>query len=375
MFRPLTITILLLAAAVGLRGDATSVAAGKHRAAKVTKRQPCTVVNGVPAVTFTLDEGTSTTPLAQPLSGVGYTFGLAALDVPNTLLAFHNSSLLISTDAGCSWTTLKSFEEGLFPPSLIAAPGGRAYAWSENRDFFMRHTASDDTALKSPVGAITGLGVDPRDGAHLRLAGDDGSLWESVDAGSTWSQLNTLRIGNGAPLIYKFVFDPANLDHIVAGTAVNGAFVTFDGGRNWMQAVGITKATANVFNLVISPADRNVVWAMGIDFADTDPDAHGRHIYRSTDGGLTYAPVIAEGPGVKLVNGPIMAAHPRNPDVLYFVFGTYFQGYGTDLFRYNAGTQMLTMTHSAWDDVDAIAFDPSDPSLIYLGLEVVRGVS
>jgi hypothetical protein len=77
---------------------------------------------------------------------------------------------------------------------------------------------------------------------------------------------------------------------------------------------------------------------------------------------------------VHLVNGPIMAAHPRNPDILYFVFGTYFQGYGTDLFRYNAVTRMLSVTHSQWDKIDAIAFDPNDPALMYLGLEVLQGV-
>jgi photosystem II stability/assembly factor-like uncharacterized protein len=374
MFRRLTITIMLLALVGAVRADELSAVVGKRRASKVTNRRPCSVVNGVPAVTFTLDEGATTTPLAQPLTGIGYTFGLVALDVPNTLLAFHNEALLMTTDAGCTWTTLKTFGEGLFPPDMIAAPGGRAYAWSPNRDFLMRHTPSDDTVLKSPDLAITGAGADPHDGAHLRIGGHEGLIWDSADAGATWKFVGGLRYPEGGPSIYKFVFDPANIDHVVAGTSVKGAFVSFDGGRNWTPATGLSKGNANVFNLVISPADPNVVWAMGIDLAESNPDANGRHIYRSTDGGLNYATVIDAAPDVHLVNGPTMAAHPRNPDILYFVFGTYFQGYGTDLFRYNAVTRMLSVTHSEWNKIDAIAFDPDDPALMYLGLEVLQGV-
>jgi hypothetical protein len=57
--------------------------------------------------------------------------------------------------------------------------------------------------------------------------------------------------------------------------------------------------------------------------------------------------------------------------VLYFVFGTYFPGYGTDLFRYDHATRALTLTHSDYDGIDAIAFSRRDPSVMYLGIEEV----
>jgi hypothetical protein len=57
--------------------------------------------------------------------------------------------------------------------------------------------------------------------------------------------------------------------------------------------------------------------------------------------------------------------------VMWFVFGTFTMGYGTDLFRYDLRTNELTMTHSDFHDINAVAFSPFDPSLVYVGLEYV----
>lgn len=78
--------------------------------------------------------------------------------------------------------------------------------------------------------------------------------------------------------------------------------------------------------------------------------------------------MVDEGPGVKLINGPLLVAHPTDADVLYFVFGTHFQGYGTDLFRFDAATRTLTLTHNGYDDINAITFAPADPRVMYLGI-------
>ena len=92
-----------------------------------------------------------------------------------------------------------------------------------------------------------------------------------------------------------------------------------------------------------------------------------------TNGGATFRAVVDDSAEVNLVNGPTMAAHPTDSDVLYFVFGTKFQGYGTDLFRYDAKKNRLSMTHNANHDINAIAFSPADARVMYLGLEVESG--
>jgi len=345
---------------------AIPLSAARHRAALPVSFPACAVVEGTPAVTFSRDGGRTVSAVSQMLTGVGYTFGLAALDA-RTLIAIHKQTLSISTDAGCTWHPVGdiAFDD---PPRIAAAGVDRAYIWGDGRAALARYSGGVVTNLKPPV-TIVGILAS---GNRVRVGGEDGTIWESVDGGESWSQVG-VRAFSGANLVYRAAFDPANFDHVLFGAASVGARVTFDGGKSYATPAGLTTGT-NVFNIVVSPADPNVVWAMGIDLAESDANvpSHGRHIYRSVDGGASFVPVVDEGNGVQLINGPVMAAHPTDPNVLYFVFGTYFDAYGTDLFRYDAASKLLTVSHFNYDDFDAIAFSPADPSVMYFGLEVVQ---
>jgi len=346
-------------------------AMARSRAVRPAPAYPqCSMVTGTGAVVFTHDHGRTLSPVAVPAAPISYTYGLTAMvDEPDTLMAWHRDDLLISTDGGCSWRVAATVPGADFPPSLTAAKGGRVYAWSENRLFLVRWDARGAQVLKCPA-PLVGLTADAANGERLRAGGVDGSLWESTDAGDSWTRLGSLGV---SPLVYRFAFDPQNLDHILAGTVAAGAHVSRDGGRTWIRATGIAAGDANVFQVLFSPVDPNRAWAMGIDDQESQQNhpSHGRHIYLSDDGGASYRRVIDENPAVKLVNGPTMAAHPTNRELLYFVFGTHFQGYGTDLFRYDAGSDVLTVTHSSKDDINAIAFSRRYPHLMYLGVETV----
>jgi hypothetical protein len=332
---------------------------------------PCSMITGNSAVTFTRNDGFTLAPFAVPPQPISYTFGVAAMiDDVDTLVAWHGDDLLISTNAGCSWRVAATVEGADFPPKLEPARGGRVYAWSENRLFFVRYDSRGAVKLRQPV-EFVGVGVDATNGEHLRAGGADGTLWESLDAGETWDPLGTKL---NAPLVYRFAFDPHDLDHIAVGAVTTGGSLSRDGGRNWTPIAGFGNSGANVFHLAFSPVDGNRVWAFAIDLqqSNTGDASHGRHIYLSDDGGSTFREAVDEAPGVKLVNGPTMAPHPTDRNVLYFIFGTYFNNYGTDLFRYDAASDQLTMTHSDLDDVNAIAFSRKDPNVMYLGVEAVN---
>jgi len=344
-------------------------AAPPRRAVPSAPFPPCASVSGSPGVTFSRDGGRTLAPVDQPLTGVAYTYGLAALDT-RTLLSAHNTTLARSTDAGCSWQVL-----GELPFSdlatITAAGSTRAYLWADNRDSLASYDNGQVTTLKPPV-AIVGLGVDRAMPDHVRIGGDDGTLWDSTDAGASWSQLGRLAL-TGPVLFYRVAFDPANLDHLVYGSSGAGAHVSFDAGRTFTQATNLGN-NFNAFSLQVSPADPNTVWAEGINMAESDANvpSHGRHIFLSRDGGRSFTPVLDEQPGLQLVNGATIAAHPTDPNVLYFVFGTYFQAYGTDLFRYDAAAKALRVAHFDYDDIDSIAFSPADPNVMYFGLESVK---
>lgn len=362
-----------LIAATLMIAAAVPAAAARRRASIPPLFPPCSMVTGTGAVTFSRDGGRSFAPNAEGRTSPSYTYGLAVLD-DGRVLAWHRNDLITSTDAGCSWRVVSSFSDWDFPPSITPAKGGRAYAWSDNRQFLVRYDSRGAVKLKSPD-VFVGLGVNPDDGTHLRAGSSTGQLWESHDAGDTWSTVGTRLSGAERDAIfYRFAFDPTDLDHVVAGMTVDGGYYTYDGGRTWRKSA-FGSDSVNVMNFAISPVRPENVWAMAIDMresAGTVPGG-GKHIYLSTDGGATFAKHVDASADVTIVNQPFMIADPKDADVLWFVFGTYFQGYGTDIYRVHALTDGVETRHNDFDDVNAIAFSPSDPSLMYIGIETERG--
>jgi hypothetical protein len=353
--RRIAVLLLLLTTAL------PSAAARRRAVRTLPQYPPCGMITGTAAVTFTHNAGATLAPSAENGRPLAYTYGLTTMiDEPDTLLAWHGNDLLTSTDAGCSWRVVASDTEWDFPPRITPARGGRAYIWSDNRRFLMRYDARGLAKLKPPADFV-GLGVDANNGDRLRGADNAGAIWESLDAGETWNAIGSLR--TNFPLFYRFVFDPNNLDHIVAGVMNEGAHVSRDGGVTWTRSTGLGNST-NVFELVFSPVDSSRVWAEGIDMAQSL-----RHIWVSSDGGTSFTPVVDESADVTLINGNIMAAHPTNRDVLYFVFGTHFFDYGTDLYRYDLSSRTLIVNHNDHDDFNSIAFSRRDPNLMYLGIE------
>ena len=347
----------------GSSGDDASSSSSGGQA--VWTAPDCATVTGTGAVTFTSDEGATLAPMDQQLQPVTYTFGLVALGQPGRLVAASGDEILMSDDAGCTWAVIGQVEGGT--PVLRGAGDTRAYGFVDNYPVLLRVDDDMVTPLTSPTAeGIVGLGVDPVDPDHLRLGDSAGQLWDSVDAGEHWIAQGVAAVA--APIVYRAFFDPADIDHVIFGVAVQGAWVTTNAGAAWTQSTGFGAGNANVFNLSISGADPYLVWAEGYDLANLE-DASARHVFRSEDGGLTFTAVVDADEAI-LYNGNHLFPHPTDPDVLYFVFGSNYEGYGTDIFRYDHGTETVTLTHNAWDDVAAIAFLPNDPSVMYFGLSV-----
>ncbi len=327
----------------------------------------CTSVTGTGAVTFTSDEGATLAPTGQPLSGTVYTKGLITLDVPNVVLAASGGWLLRSEDAGCTFSQLAALPSSVMV--LVKSVGERAYGYEDNGKPLVRIEGSTVTTLKAPADVI-GLGTDPTDPDRVRLGGSDGSLWDSTDGGATWDPLGSLPTDSGSLLAYRFAFDPNDLDHVLFGAATYGAFVSTNAGKSWASSTGLSPSgKANAFEIAVSPAGSQIVWLEGIDLEENLANAQneGRHIFRSNDAGVSFQRVVDHQPGVvTLSNGLPLVPHPTNPDIVYFEFGTYFSGYGTDLFKLDGTT--LTMTHNSYNDILAIAFSPADPGLMYLGI-------
>ncbi len=328
----------------------------------------CDLVTGTGAVTFSKDQGATLTPMDQQIVPVTYTWGLVALGKPGAMLAGSKDEILASADAGCSWHSIGPTPSGNAPAMTLRAAGDtRAYGFGDNDSTMVRVDDEVLVELTSPAGqdGIVGLGVDPGDPDHVRIGDSAGRLWDSSDAGLTWSQTGTPAFEGS--LAYRIVFDPHDIDHALVGTLAQGVRVSHDGGAVWTSATGLGAGNFNGFNLVVSPAQGDVVWVEGLDLGDPN-EATSRHIYRSDDGGLGFTAVV-DADDATLYNGNHLFAHPTDPDILYFVFGQNFGNYGTDLYRYDHAAATIDLTHNKWHD-SIVEFLPGDPSVMYLGLSI-----
>lgn len=364
---------LALVGAVAMTGlIAPSAGAAPHRHWESPR---CDVVTGDGSISFTRDNGRSIIPTSVAPRPVQYVFGLVPLSKPNTVLSVDSRGTIgSSTDAGCSWTPVGTVT-GLDVPRLTAGPRGEAYVWDQNGPALYRvdghrvsplPPVSDDTRA-----SVAALEVDRFLPRHVRAVLGDGTVRDSYDAGRTFR--TTAEPVHPDLFVYDASIDPVNLNHIVLGTMSEGVYTTWFGGRHWTQST--LGARVNGFSVAVSPANPFVVWAQGIDLAEHEAGvpSEGRHIYRSTDGGRTFHVAVDHKPGsVTLVNGALLAPSPADPNTVYFVFGTSFADYGTDLFRYDARHDTLTMEHNPQDDISSIAFNPKDSQVMYLGFGAER---
>lgn len=321
---------------------------------------PCSA--GSTLVTWTRDAGATLAPVAPGPDPNTYTWSLAIpADDPMTMLVENNGTVWRSTDAGCTFAAVGTFSETLW--SLSAAPDGRAWGYVVNGPKVVFIDGETITESNGPGDSLLGLAIDPTDATHIRVGAGRG-LYDRVGDGR-WTLLGEPPTEESA---YVWAFDPANIDHVVVGTTRDGVWTTRDGGGTWAHAGGF-EDKINIFAATWSPVDPDVVWAEGVDMDESDAGApsQGRHVWQSTDGGVSFTPVVDQGGDVVLTNGVPMTADPVDPGVVWFTFGSSFGGEGTWLYRYEAGT--VTSEHTAaWHGFPSLAFSPADPGLLYLAV-------
>lgn len=346
---------------------------------KAWKVPTCGLIKGLPSVSYTSDGGANWATGATFLPRGQGTFGIATLDAqPNTMLAESQGTIYRSTNGGCTWRSYGTV--GISPLKIAEAGGTVAYAWGfiYGSALWRLDAKANPRNRAVRLDDIPGADVltvrgDQANPDRVRVVGSNGQIYESLDGGaSKWGL-----IGSRAPvgvISYFASIDPANFDHVVIGEATGGVWTTFDGGASWTQASGLsaTGGPRNSFNGMISAADGNVVYVMSLDLDENQAGvpSRGRHIYRSEDGGLIFAPVVDQGGDIVLTNGPTMATDPTDSDLLYFSWGSRSQIGGVNLYRYDhASGQTSTTFSSDFFEIRALDFNPADTSVLYGGFE------
>ena len=272
----------------------------------------------------------------------GQTYGTSRVDVSGRIAAIavdpgNVNHILVGSAAGGIWESMD-----------------RGATWQPRTDF----------APTLTTGAIV---FDPVAPATVYCGTGEGNWWarlgagvlRSTDGGTTWSTIATAPfVGSG---FYDLIVDRANRNHLLAATT-NGLFESTNAGVNWTTRRGV-----RTWDLSMTPAG-----GPGAEVLAACSDG----VFRSTNGGTTWAAVAL--PGAPAAFDRLAVAHaPSNPAIAY-AFGA--AGGAARLWRRAAGGTWTAVappaglaTNQAWYDW-FLAVAPNTDARIYVaGIEVYRG--
>ena len=157
-----------------------------------------------------------------------------------------------------------------------------------------------DVAVFQPNPNIVWVGTGDRANRQSVSWGD--GIYKSTDAGKTWTNLG-LRTSKH---IARIVLHPSNPDiaHVAAQGSVWGAggergvYRTRDGGRTWERTLFVDDETGAT-DVAIDPSDPSVLYAATYQRRRSafgfDGGGPGSALWKSTDGGSTWAKVTGNG--------------------------------------------------------------------------------
>ncbi len=145
-----------------------------------------------------------------------------------------------------------------------------------------------------------------------------GGVWKTTDGGLTWRPVSDKQIKTSS--VGALAIAPSNPDVVYAGMGEtelrgnviqgDGVYKTTDAGKTW-TSMGLEKTTA-IARIRVHPANPDVVFvaALGNPYGP-NPE---RGVFRSKDGGKTWERVLFKDDRTGAID---LAMDPKNPDVLY----------------------------------------------------------
>lgn len=180
-------------------------------------------------------------------------------------------------------------------------------------------------------------------------------------AGSgNWSLLGPIAIPangtgqlNGNGRLTCVAFHPTDPNTFFVGAPAGGFWKTTDGGVSWTKHVtGLTRL--GISSIAIDYNNPNIIYIATGDRDGNDTPGYG--VWRSTDGGLTWAPRNT-GMGNRTINEILI--HPANPNILIAA------GSNQRIYRTTDGGASWTQSASLGNNPKDIAMHPTNPNIVY----------
>ena len=166
------------------------------------------------------------------------------------------------------------------------------------------------------AGRIADIAIDPKDESHYYVGVASGGVWETVNAGITFSPVFD---GQKVYSIGCITID-ANTGNLWVGTGENvggrhisygdGIYLSKDGGKSWHN-MGL-KTSEHISKIVVHPTNPDIVWVASQGPLWTKGGERG--IYMTTDGGKKWKRTLGDSDWTGATD---ILIDPRNPEVLY----------------------------------------------------------
>jgi photosystem II stability/assembly factor-like uncharacterized protein len=150
------------------------------------------------------------------------------------------------------------------------------------------------------------------------------------------------------------------------GTTGGGVMKTVDGGLSW-QPMTDNYFGGTIGAIGVSPSNPDVVYVGGGEFAIRGNVSHGDGVWKTTDGGKTWA-FMGLGDTRQIAK---VRVHPTNPDLVYVAAQGHVWGPNTErgIFRSKDGGKNWQKILYRDDSTGAadLAMDPNNPNVLYAG--------
>ncbi|MGH7729738.1 MAG: WD40/YVTN/BNR-like repeat-containing protein [Candidatus Eiseniibacteriota bacterium] len=202
-------------------------------------------------------------------------------------------------------------------------------------------------------GAFTAIGGGPT--GILICGADLSGAYRSLDRGLTWDRIGADR-GLKRTHVSAVGFDPVDPQVIHLGTEV-GIYRSDDAGQTFERVL----ATGYIAAVAAAPSNPTIVYAAYHPLWDST----ATNIYRSTDRGLTWAPVATGLPaGLRLLK---LTVSPLDPTTLYAVSGEDLFVSGIPAaYRSTDGGASWSRIGEGLGNLWDLALDPVTPGTLYV---------
>ncbi len=226
-------------------------------------------------------------------------------------------------------------------------------------------------------GRVVDVAVHPNDPNHWLIGASTGGVWQTLDAGATWTPLTDTQASLAMGAI---AFAPSNPNIIYAGTGGERLFVqggagllkSSDGGSTWTLLATSTFAKKSFTDIWVDPTNPNLLSAAIVrafsGYTGYPPPIPPSGIFKSTDGGVTWAQKLAG-------QATDLEVDPSDFNRQYAGIGEVFGNAANGVYRSTDAGNTWTLINGPWTTMlggvghTELGMAPSNPNTLYVSIQ------